>query len=292
LLAISMATQAAETPLVPDHPLGNGLSKENRLALEFIAIHDESLHPAIFAVVERGNVLVQLPTIWQNFDVAMGPLLAPFSDEQRQKLQNLMRHPGLVESLVELGPRNQQALSELLANYPEEIRETAQNAAINQHALLVKVVRLLRTANEQLEQLLAPLPESTRDAFREVSGQPELTAALLEHMEVSERLGGAYRVDAATTQAQLLELGRIAWAEQERREAEEARQREARRLEEERQAQRRRERRSRSTYWGGYGRWNSSCWYGDPWYGHRWDRWHGSWNRCWYPWHGYRRRWW
>jgi hypothetical protein len=127
-----------------------------------------------------------------------------------------------------------------------------------------------------------------------VISRPELTALMVENLDVAQLLAGASRIDAAGTAAALQELRRLV----ERREREETIEAERRRVAVERamkeraaREQRQREDRARRRlYWGGYPYWRgNACWYGDP-YSRGTYR-HGR-GRCWYPWYGYHRRWW
>lgn len=286
---------AAEGPLVPDHSLARGLGDADRLALEAISRQPAALHPLILAVVERGETLVRLPAIWSDFEVAVAPIVAGYSEGERTALQDLLRHPGLLDALVEVGPDDAPLQARLQA-FPEAVRATALVAGRDHHALLVALSGPVERAEEAFERALSGLPAETQEAFRRVAGEPDLAALLLEHMEASESLAGAYRIDPAATLSQLRDLSRQVEDELARREAQRQREEEAAMRRADRKAEERRKREARRRawrYWGGYSHWGSSCWYGDPWYDHYYGTaWRGSWSRCWYPWNRYRRVWW
>jgi len=296
LVLAAAVSLGAERPLVPDSPLANGLSPQDHLALESIALEPVHWQADIFAVVLHGEVLVQLPAIWNDFEVAVQPAVASFSDGERAALQDLMRYPELIETLIRVGPSDPETLQRELASYPESIREVATVAGSDFQPLMVVLADHLKVAHDAFESLLSGLPSQTREAYRRLAGDPALFATLIEHMSVSERLAGSYRVDPVAARSELAQLRRQVLESQEQRKLDEERERELERLRAERKEQRKRERRwrryERSLYYGSYPYWGSSCWYGDPFYGHRWRRYGWYSRRCWYPWHRYRRRWW
>jgi hypothetical protein len=286
----------AESPLVADSPLASGLSPEDHLALESIALEPVRWQADIFAVVLHGEVLVQLPAIWNDFQVAVQPAVTSFSDGERAALQDLMRYPELIETLVRVGPNDPEALERELAWYPESIREVATVAGQDFQPLMILLADHLRVAHDAFESLLSGLPTQTREAYHRLAGNPALIATLIEHLSVSERLAGSYRVDPVAARSQLTELRSQALEAQEQRKLDEERAREQERLraerEEEKELERRQRRYERSLWYGSYPYWDSSCWYGDPFYGHGWRRYGWYSRHCWYPWHRYRRRWW
>jgi hypothetical protein len=280
----------AEGPLVPDSSLAKGLSTEDHLALESLALEPVRWQADIFEVVLHGEVLVQLPAIWNDFEVAVQPAVASFSEGERAALQDLMRYPELIETLVRVGPSDPEALERELASYPESIREVATVAGLDFQPLMVLLADHLKVAHDAFESLLSGLPTRTHEAYRRLAGDPALFATLIEHLSVSERLAGSYRVDPVAARSELAQLRRQVLESQEQREFEQERLRAERKKQE--KLERRRRRYERSLYYGSYPYWGSSWWYGDPFYGHRWRRYGWYSRHGWYPWHRYRRRWW
>jgi hypothetical protein len=284
----------ARGPYAPDNPLATGLDEEQKIALESIALQPEMIHPSILEVSRNGDLLVQLPALWADFELRVAPLLEPYDEDERKALQHLMRQPGLVDQLAARVGGDESDLDVLLAPYPEALRDVAHAALRDHPQLLVGLQSQVEAAVDAFELLIAGRPPGTRDAFREVVGEPALTSLLIEHFDVSQQLGGAATVDTQGTLAQLVALRRE--VVQARREAEAARERRRRALEQaqklaaERAEQRRVEQATRRLYWGQYPYWgSSSCWYGDPLYDPYWSVGHG---RCWYPWYRYGRyRW-
>jgi hypothetical protein len=286
----------AEGPFVPDSSLAKGLGTEDQLALEAIALEPVHWQADIFEVALHGEVLVRLQAIWNDFEVAVQPAVASFSDGERAALQDLMRYPELIETLVRVGPSDPEALERELAFYPESIREVATVAGRDFQPLMILLADHLKVAHDAFESLLSDLPTRTHEAYRRLAGDPALFATLIEHLSVSERLAGSYRVDPVAARSELVQLRRQVLEAQEQRKLEEERERERERLraerEEQKKLERRRRRYERWLWHGSYPYWGSSWWYGDPFYGHRWRSygWYSS--RSWYPWHRYRRRWW
>jgi hypothetical protein len=285
---------AKARPQVPDHPLMSSMSNEDKVAFETIASQPEALHSAILEVATHEHILVQLPALWNDFELAVGGTVQELDEEDRKALQHLVQHPGLLEALVEGGPHDQIVLRRRLEAYPNEIAEVALNAGLDHYGLVSTLHAEVAVAVHDFEALIGTSSPRTQAAFREVVGYPQLTSLLIEQLEATRQLGGAMRVDPEGTTASFAILGsdvrraRLQAEEEaeQRRIAEERARREAAA----REAQRRAERRANRLYWGRYPYWGSSaCWYGDPHFHHY--RYMGH-RRCWYPWHRYRRAWW
>jgi hypothetical protein len=258
-----------------------------------MALQPEYLHPSLLEVSRNGDLLVQLPALWADFELSVAPLLAPYDDDDRAALQHLMRQPGLIDLLADRVGSDAADLGTALDPYPEALREVAAVMLSEHPQLLLGLQDRTQHAVEAFEALIADRPPNTRDAFREVIGEPVLTSLLIEHAYVSQMLGGSAVVDGPGTLEQLASLRRQ--AVEGKREAEAAAERrrialeQAQKLAAQREAQRKAERRARHLYWGRYPYWRSSCWHGDPFFDPYWSVGHG---RCWYPWYRYgHRRW-
>ncbi|MBW2698190.1 MAG: hypothetical protein JRE70_17035 [Deltaproteobacteria bacterium] len=291
LALLSFGATSSQGPFVSEHPLEKGLTREQRIALESIALQAEILHPSVLEVSRNADLLLRLPALWADFELSVAPLFAPYDDDERAALQHLMRQPGLVELLADRVTSGEGDLEAALEPYPEALRDVARAALSNHPELLLGLRAQTQGAVLAFEALIATRPPDTRDAFREVVGEPVLTSLLIEHPDVSLMLGGAAVVDGPGTLEQLALLRRQvvekkreaqAAAERRRRALEQAQQRIA-----EQEAERRTERRARRLYWGRYPYWSSSCWYGDPFYDPYWSVGH---RRCFYPWYRYGHR--
>jgi len=290
----SAVALAATAPHAPDHPLQDGLSHEMQIALEQIAMQPPELHPSIIEVALHEGLILQLGVIWRDFEFSLEPLLTSYEEGERAALQDLLRHPGLLETLVVDGPQTEAELRRRVQSFPEPIRELAVTAGRDHYALLVALRVPLERAVQDFETMMALQAPRVERAFREVLAHPAAIGLLSEELATTQQLAGSARLDRAATEAGLSSLGRAvhrgvaeARAEAVRRAAAAEH---ARQEEEARERQRRAERRARRLYYGRYPYWgNSSCWWGDPYYepygfiGHR---------HCWYPWHRYRARWW
>lgn len=295
LLLASASTAFARQPLAPEIPLADGLTPAQAVALETIALQPQSLHPAIIEVALNGQILVLVPTIWSDFEVAVQPLFATYDEDERRALQDLMRYPGLLRDLVyDAENETDVDLDARLAAYPESIRSVARTVALQHQPMLRSLVAAVDAAVAGLERIIADAPPRTQQAFREVVAEPQLVSLLVEQFGTTEQLGGAARIDRPGTLAQLAEMHVLALARKKEAESRAATQRAAeemaRKAAAEREAQQSEARRRRRLYYGRYPYWGSNaCWYGDPAFD-RYGRWGSS--RCWYPWRGYGRRWW
>jgi len=291
---VSPSVYAASAPFAPDHPLEEGLPTELKLAVERIAMLPAELHPSLVEVALHEGVLLGLGVIWRDFEFELEPLLGAYQEGERAALQDLLRHPGLLEVLVAGGPQSEAELGRRVKPFPEAIRELAVTAGRDHYALLVALEGPFDTARQSFETLMAQQPPPVERAFREVLAHPAAIGLLSEEFAATQQLAGSARVDRSATEAGLAQLGRTVHrrVEEERIEAE-RRAVAAERAGKEREAreqQRRAERRARRLYYGRYPYWGrSSCWWDDPFYepygfiGHR---------HCWYPWPRYRARWW
>jgi hypothetical protein len=285
---------AAGRIYAPDHPLALEMSDRQRLVLETIAMQPEDLHPAILEVVLHEEVLILIPTLWSDFEIAIAPVLEPYDDSERAAVQHLARYPGLMDELVRVGNGDETLLEGAVSSYPETVRALAQVAGRDHQPLLLVLTTQSRASTLAFESLIADRSPRAQSAFREVISRPELTALMVENLDVAQLLAGASRIDRVGTATALQDLHRVV----EQREREEAMEAERRRVAVERamkeRAARKQQRRDdharRRLYWGGYPYWRgNACWYGDP-YNHGYYG-HGR-GRCSYPWYGYRRRWW
>ncbi len=291
LLALSpTGAVASEKSGAVGHPLDDGLDRGQREALERIALQPLALHPAIVEVASHEILLLRIPTLWSDFELAVEPLIHHYDIDERSTLQILLRHPGLVEAIVAGGPAGEPELRRRVAGYPPAIRERAVIAGREHYGLLRGLSEHTAAAGRAFEQVIAGSPPETQRAFREVIARPELVSLLIEEFDAAQQLAGAARVDRPGTVARLGSLQRDLQRQQrqaaERRQAAEAAEQREQQAREQRARAHRERHRAHDRFdpdWGG------ACWYGAPSIDS--DR-RLSRRHCWYPWHRYGRRWW
>jgi hypothetical protein len=292
-LSLSAASAAPlDGPFAPDHPLATRMTDAQKRALESIAEQPLALHPAIISVASDVPLLLRIAASWRDFELALEPVVADYDTSERAALQDLLRHPGLLPTLLEVGPEGEAALTRALEAYPDPIREVALAAGLNHRALLTAVEFAREAAVRDFEALIAAYPDGTREAYRAVVGRPQLIAQMIESLETTEMLAGSARVDLAGTLAGLTDLHKRVARSRAEAEAERIRRAEAQRQATQARATEKRAKRERRLDRGYYsGR--SGCWAGaGGYYSGRYGAGYTAGRRCWYPWHRYGRRWW
>src|SRR5690606_22706794 len=114
-------------------------------------------------------------------------------------------------------PRSQAEMSELLADYAEEIHEDARLMQQRHLGLLQDIHEMDMEAAAAFDDLLAPYPGDVQAAARRLVGLPSVLTVLADNMSLTVLLGDIYRQNPAELDRELDSLSVIV-AEQQARE--------------------------------------------------------------------------
>ena len=126
--------------------------------------------------------------------------------EDQEAVWDLTRFPALVKALVAGDIKTKKQIRQILADYPEEIHETALKYGRVEYDLLAEVQRLNETAEEEFQDLMESYLPSTQKSYRTLVSHPEVMSLLAEDMSMTVLLGDAYKNDPEGVQTRAAEL--------------------------------------------------------------------------------------
>jgi hypothetical protein len=103
----------------------NQVIKKNQESVDAIAMYPRETRKIIFEATEYPEVIAKLNAMQKNSQDAFEKLIAFFSKEEQEKMWNLTRYDGLISDLVTNHNKSEFEINNILANYPEEIHQTA-----------------------------------------------------------------------------------------------------------------------------------------------------------------------
>ncbi len=180
------------------------LSKDERNAIESIAIYPAKKQAAILEVASHPEVLVRMKNMRKNTEAQFKILLENIPEDDQNKLFNLSRFPELIEGICKGNvSKNAVEMDKLLVGYEKEIKEQAIFANQKYFRLLTSIHFLYFESQQAFEDLLNKYPIKTQEAFRELIKLPEILNALTENMNSTILLGDIYKNDPSKLQKDL-----------------------------------------------------------------------------------------
>ena len=216
--ALALAALLLTAAPAPGTPIG-ALDEADRAAVEALALYDEATTRHALQAVTEADVLSDVVHQQERSSERFRQLLSSYQRDLQEQLFEITRYPELIAQIVEGGPKSSDELEAIAAPYPEEARAAALAAGSSHWKVLARIDALLRDEAAWLEERIAHLPETKREAFRGLVAAPELMALLAENTALAVLLGDAYEREPETVLAWLAEVRH----EAEQQSAEEAR---------------------------------------------------------------------
>ena len=174
-------------------------SAEDSLALVTIAALPDSVRPAAIEACHKPQILVKAEALQQGTSEAFRKLTADYTKEEQKKLWDLARYPALVNEIAGDGKKSKEELAAIAARYPKEIQPAVKAFGRKHYEVISEMSKLYQNSEAEFRKILAPYPESTRNAYTKLSRRPDVLHTLANNMHLAVILGEMHRTDAART---------------------------------------------------------------------------------------------
>ncbi|HEU4718474.1 MAG TPA: hypothetical protein VFU15_11595 [Bacteroidia bacterium] len=165
------------------------IMKSDSLTLPAISIYPDSIRTAMCIAGEYPEVLVKMENLQGASQSAFHAILAPYSQEEQQKIWDLSRYPDLLQRIGS-GKENAEKIA---ADYPAEIHDRIIYVAANRKDVAQKIVKLQQSADSSFNGIIASYPAEAQDAFRKLLLYPETVKLLTDNMRTTVMIGDLYR---------------------------------------------------------------------------------------------------
>ena len=187
--------------LSPDAALEDSLTDVELEALATLALADEPMRDAILEVSLHPRAVERIASISQDSSDRFRERMNEIPRSKQKGIWELVRYPDLVDALVLGGRPSRGSIDEVVAPYPEEIRDIAKRTALHDFNLLNDIAHIRSDAERETSKLIATLPLSAQANFETLIHRPELMTALADHPALLHELGSRYRDDPFETRA-------------------------------------------------------------------------------------------
>ncbi len=174
-----------------------------REALEAIARQPGALRDDALRVSGHPDLIVGVENIRAWSGRSFEEILEGRSQQERDDLWELARHPALVSALAR---EDATEAREILDRIAENVEDAARRAASGSHPALVEMDALHDEIEAAFADLLEGLEPSLADALERVADEPALLSVLAENLRTTVALGEAYASRPAEVQEWLAEL--------------------------------------------------------------------------------------
>ncbi len=174
-------------------PRPKHLLREDSAAVNALVLYPDTIRLDIFEACEFPASIVSIATLQKNTSSDFANLVSSYSKEEQEDFWNLSRYSDLVSRLAQGGPKSQAQINDILADYPDDIRDAALRQGINHYDVLQKMDALQSNTNAQFEQILTDYPPVTQGALRDLIRYPEIINLLNDHLSLAVRVGDHYR---------------------------------------------------------------------------------------------------
>lgn len=171
----------------------NQVISEDSASINALTLYPHDVRNNILEICAHPEALVKLDAAQRSSKEKFKGLLLEYSKEDQQKIWDLTRYPGLVDSLVIGGKKSKGEIADLLKNYPSEIHETTEKYGISHYNMLVKIAALNKQTDADFKDLISVYPKQTQTALKEMLKYPEVLSILNENMRTTVSVGEVYK---------------------------------------------------------------------------------------------------
>ncbi len=192
-LLLFIATLALFSPVVAqtDVALLRDLAEENKTAVEALVLYPSDTRLAILEATKYPEVLIKMQNMREKTSAAFRTLIEDFPRGTQDVFYDLSRYPALTGTLV-LQKNDPSALRNSLEVLPEAKREDAFGVVNRQMATLTKISDLNQTTRRAFDRLIAGYGATTKEAFEQLLGLPEVIDLLNEDLRFTILVGETY----------------------------------------------------------------------------------------------------
>ncbi|WP_338876679.1 hypothetical protein WBJ53_13580 [Spirosoma sp. SC4-14] len=182
-LAVAQAPDAGQQSIV----------NTDKTIVPAIAPYRDDVRRSILLVSAQPLVLDKLAQQRQASQQAFTTLIQSYGQNKQSWFYTLSRYPDLMHTLATLPAGSSESSVNALTNtLPADLQEAAWKLYRHHNNDLVEVDNLNQRAQQNFEELIAPLDVSTQTAFRQLIDMPDVLSQLTDHLDLTTQLGEAY----------------------------------------------------------------------------------------------------
>jgi len=178
----------------------------NNEELEALALYPNDIRAAILELSTHPELIVKLGLIQEKSQEAFQEIISTETEEVQKNLWELLRYPGLVEDLVEGGPKSKIELKDITASYPEEINDISMEIGVGQYDKLVSINQIDQEVNHTLEVLLKQYDADTEEKVKLLLMFPEVLHIIVDNLDAAVLVGNEYQRNPALVLSQLEDM--------------------------------------------------------------------------------------
>ena len=172
-----------------------------------VASYREDVRQSVLLVSQQPQVLASLAQQQASSQQAFNDLIQSFGRTKQGWFYDIARFPDVLHTLATLPDgTDQQTVQEMAKSLPADLQETAWKLYRHHHADLVQADNLNQQAGQAFNTLMAPLDESTQQAFRQLIDLPDVLSLLTQQLDETTKLGLDYQADPAGVSQNLTAL--------------------------------------------------------------------------------------
>ena len=170
---------------------------ESQEAAEALSLYPEPIRGAILESTREPAVLVKLNALQKTIGDSFNSTIEFLAEEEQKKFWKLTKYNGLIEKIVEGGPKKENEISAILSDYPKAIHATAIELGTIHFTILEKINILSSEAQNNIDKILSEYPEKSQEAFKILLKNPEIIHLLVDNLGLTLLVGEFYSKDAA-----------------------------------------------------------------------------------------------
>ena len=175
----------------------NQLETEKGIAAS-IAPYDADVRQAILLASEHPEILTRLEKSQTQTVSNFRNMIAEFRKTKQGWFYTLTRYPELMHTLASLPDgQSKEAIHKLLPNQEEELQEAAWKVYDHEKKDLIQIDNVQVAAQEDFDQLIQNLDESSKAAFKKLSSLPDVLTLLTNNVDLTTQLGQHYKTNPA-----------------------------------------------------------------------------------------------
>ncbi|HEY4800818.1 MAG TPA: hypothetical protein VII99_17195 [Bacteroidia bacterium] len=196
-----------------DTALINRTITEDSTGINALALYPQNVRNAILEVCAHPDALTRMEAMQQTTKEKFKKILVEFDKDEQQKIWDITRYPGLVDSLASGGKKSKEEITTLLANYPPEIHETALQYGRTHYDVLKQIHSLNKKSQSDFDQFLKDYPPQTQASLKDIVYYPEVISILINNMHTTVAVGDIYKRNPSLVKQKLDSLN-LALAQQ------------------------------------------------------------------------------
>jgi len=187
--SLASSAQSEEILLLQD------LINEDRTVADALVVYPRETLIAILEASEYPELLVRLDGMQSKTQRSFRNLIETYDRKVQESIYEMVRYEGLIKAIASGGKKSKDEMKAILANFPDEIHETAVKANNKHFEVFEELLEMNRITDEAFQEILGRYDEATQAAVQELVKLPEILTLLIENMAFTVVISDVYGSD-------------------------------------------------------------------------------------------------